>query len=176
MTLSSWLRDYVYLPLGGNRAGRLRVHVNLMAVMLLGGLWHGAAWTFVLWGAYHGAMLVFYKLSAPWWDAAPRVAQRFVTLSLVVMGWVVFRATSVAHAADVYVALFAPVRSAEFLPRVPLLAALLGLLLLAIVARPSSQRAFRSTRANAILAATLVTVSLFVVLGRTASPFLYYQF
>ena len=57
MTLSRWLRDYLYIPLGGNRGGRLKTYRNLMLTMLLSGLWHGAAWTFVLWGGIHGTAL-----------------------------------------------------------------------------------------------------------------------
>ena len=65
ITLSTWLRDYVYIPLGGNRKGKVRQHFNLMVTMLLGGLWHGAAWTFVVWGAGHGIALCIHKLCKP---------------------------------------------------------------------------------------------------------------
>src|SRR6201992_3166849 len=61
ISLSTWLRDYLYIPLGGNRRGERRTYLNLMAVMLLGGLWHGASWNFVLWGAIHGGMLAFER-------------------------------------------------------------------------------------------------------------------
>ena len=63
ISLSSWLRDYLYIPLGGNRAARLVEYRNLMITMLLGGLWHGASWTFVVWGLYHGAILCAYRLA-----------------------------------------------------------------------------------------------------------------
>jgi len=66
ISLSSWLRDYLYIPLGGNRHGTLQTYRNLMLTMLLGGLWHGAAWTFVLWGAFHGFILVLYRVLAGW--------------------------------------------------------------------------------------------------------------
>ncbi len=62
MTLSSWLRDYLYIPLGGNRRGRVRTGVNIMLTMLLGGLWHGASWTFVIWGGLHGVMLLAHRV------------------------------------------------------------------------------------------------------------------
>jgi alginate O-acetyltransferase complex protein AlgI len=61
MSLSRWLRDYLYIPLGGNRRGASRTYVNLMLVMLLGGLWHGAAWAFVAWGAWHGGLLALER-------------------------------------------------------------------------------------------------------------------
>ena len=62
ISLSTWLRDYLYIPLGGNRRGAWRVYLNLMTVMLLGGLWHGASWNFVIWGAIHGSMLAFERM------------------------------------------------------------------------------------------------------------------
>ena len=104
ITLSTWLRDYVYIPLGGNRKGKLRQHFNLMVTMLLGGLWHGAAWTFVVWGAGHGIALCVHKLCKPWLDkiASTRLT-RFVswllTFTFVIFLWIFFRASSF-HVAD----------------------------------------------------------------------------
>jgi alginate O-acetyltransferase complex protein AlgI len=90
ITLSRFLRDYVYIPLGGNRRGEARRNVNLMATMLLGGLWHGAAWNFVLWGGLHGLYLVVYG-RFPW--RLPQVVGRALTLLAVVIAWVPFRAS-----------------------------------------------------------------------------------
>jgi D-alanyl-lipoteichoic acid acyltransferase DltB (MBOAT superfamily) len=70
MTLSRFLRDYVYIPLGGNRHGRFRTNLNLMLTMLLGGLWHGASWSFLVWGALHGAFLIGHRV----WVATPVAA------------------------------------------------------------------------------------------------------
>jgi alginate O-acetyltransferase complex protein AlgI len=100
MTLSRWLRDYLYIPLGGNRGGPRRTAWNIVITMVLGGLWHGAAWTFVLWGAFHGALLVAHHVRAAQRgeveDTWLRVAgQRLATFALVCMGWVFFRADSV---------------------------------------------------------------------------------
>jgi alginate O-acetyltransferase complex protein AlgI len=99
MTLSSWLRDYLYIPLGGSRVSPSRTIINLMTVMLLGGLWHGAAWSFLLWGAWHGAWLVGERLIL---GAAARkrggVVARVVTLCAVLLGWVLFRAESLSGA------------------------------------------------------------------------------
>ena len=98
MSLSTWLRDYLYIPLGGNRRGRARTYVNLFLTMLLGGLWHGAAWGFVFWGAYHGAWLLGQRILALRRPASPgRLAaamRRLVTFHLVVVGWVLFRMPS----------------------------------------------------------------------------------
>lgn len=118
ISLSAWLRDYLYIPLGGNRHGRLRTHLSLMATMLLGGLWHGASWTFVVWGALHGVYLVvqhawsgvapqlarvclalpplasrsFVRLpGATWGRAAQRVAAAVVVFGAVNLAWIFFR-------------------------------------------------------------------------------------
>jgi len=100
MSLSRWLRDYLYIPLGGNRNGQLQTYRNLMLTMLLGGLWHGASWNFVVWGGYHGALLslerLFRRKNAPEgvsWTALYPV-QAVITFALVMVGWVFFRAAT----------------------------------------------------------------------------------
>jgi alginate O-acetyltransferase complex protein AlgI len=96
ISLSTWLRDYVYIPLGGNRHGPLRTQGNLAATMLLGGLWHGASWTFVAWGALHGGYLVVERWLrarvAPWRSTAGKLAIALATFALVCVAWVFFRA------------------------------------------------------------------------------------
>ena len=77
MTLSRWLRDYLYIPLGGNRKGTLVTYRNLMITMLLGGLWHGAAWTFVVWGAIHGVGLCVERCARDWQPRPPTAAGRW---------------------------------------------------------------------------------------------------
>jgi alginate O-acetyltransferase complex protein AlgI len=113
ITLSTWLRDYLYIPLGGSRYGSFATLRNLMLTMLLGGLWHGAQWTFVAWGAFHGAMLCFERIFGIGraGAAAPRgialVARVVLTFTMVTLAWVLFRAPSFAVATDVYRAMFA---------------------------------------------------------------------
>jgi alginate O-acetyltransferase complex protein AlgI len=106
ISLSSVLRDYLYRPLGGNRGGGLKTHRNILITMLLGGLWHGAHWTFVLWGGYHAALLSLHRLFAKRWVAMPIVMQVTTTFFLVVVGWVLFRAESVDRARDWLTAMF----------------------------------------------------------------------
>jgi alginate O-acetyltransferase complex protein AlgI len=120
ISLSSWFRDYVYIPLGGNRVSPFRNHLNLVAVFFLCGLWHGASWTFVAWGLYHGIFLVLEK--TPWGgrlDELPRPLRHLYAVFLVMMGWVLFRADSFSGAADFYQALFGlgHVLQAQPLPR-----------------------------------------------------------
>ena len=107
MTLSRFLRDYLYVPLGGSRQGRAATYRNLMLTMVIGGLWHGAAWTFVLWGALHGVGLSIER----WWgeshsgsmggSTVERVVRRMLTFHVVCLGWVLFRSDSVSTAGTV---------------------------------------------------------------------------
>ena len=112
MTLSSWFRDYLYIPLGGSRCARRKVMANTMIIFLVSGLWHGANWTFVVWGAYH-ALLFFplmllgtnrkYTGAVAAWRRMPSVGelgQMLLTFLLVVAGWIVFRAESIGQAWD----------------------------------------------------------------------------
>ena len=95
ISLSTWIREYLYIPLGGNRAAPVRVYANLWICFLASGLWHGAAWTYVLWGAYHGLFLVLDRLFLlRWLDRMPRVAANAVALLIIMVGWTVFRAGS----------------------------------------------------------------------------------
>ncbi len=99
ISLSSWFRDYLYIPLGGNRCSEPRNYLNLVIVFFLCGLWHGASWTFVVWGLYHGAFLVLERTSAgAWLDRMPRPMRHGYTLLAVLIGWVLFRADSFPQA------------------------------------------------------------------------------
>ncbi len=96
ISLSSWLRDYLYIPLGGNRKGERRTDVNLMITMLLGGLWHGAGWNFIIWGGFHGLLLlVFHRIEAPW-QRLPRVARHAGMVLLLLFSWIPFRMHTLA--------------------------------------------------------------------------------
>jgi alginate O-acetyltransferase complex protein AlgI len=100
ISLSTWLRDYLYLPLGGNRRGRVRTYINLFIVMLLGGLWHGAAWNFVVWGALHGLLLAGERLrgKAALYGRLPAVARVATTFAIVLVTWVFFRSPDLTAA------------------------------------------------------------------------------
>ncbi|MFO1350167.1 MAG: MBOAT family protein [Gammaproteobacteria bacterium] len=103
ISLSTWLRDYLYISLGGNRLGPVRTYINLFLTMLLGGLWHGANWTFVLWGAWHGTVLAIERaLGVRHGTPYPRWIGMPVTLLLVIIGWVMFRAPNVTTAIGFY--------------------------------------------------------------------------
>ena len=121
ISLSQWLRDYLYIPLGGSRCGTLATYRNLFLTMLIGGLWHGAAWNFVLWGAYHGALICGHRGFRSWMGTnVCKTGNRGVssvltqTASILTMfaftwyGWLLFRSTSFAQIADFTFALFQP--------------------------------------------------------------------
>lgn len=125
ISLSRWLKDYLYIPLGGNRNGKYRTYRNLMLTMVLGGLWHGAAWNFVLWGAYHGTLLGAHRYLVT--VIPPNIASRFATkyaseyLWLIVricsmfcvtcFGWLLFRATSTDQIANMTISLLHPLNN-----------------------------------------------------------------
>jgi alginate O-acetyltransferase complex protein AlgI len=100
ISLSTWLRDYLYVPLGGNRKGPVRTYVNLFVVMLLGGLWHGAAWNFVIWGGLHGALLAYERMrgKAPAYGRFAVPIRIAITFVLVLVTWVFFRAADLTSA------------------------------------------------------------------------------
>jgi alginate O-acetyltransferase complex protein AlgI len=101
ISLSGWLRDYLYFPLGGNRRGRLRTYFNLFLVMAIGGLWHGAAWSFVIWGLYHGLGLAFERWAEERWPdlslRLPRWACVATVFIFVSFGWLLFRLPDFGH-------------------------------------------------------------------------------
>jgi D-alanyl-lipoteichoic acid acyltransferase DltB (MBOAT superfamily) len=189
MTLSRWLRDYLYIPLGGSRDGVRRTYRNLFLTMLLGGLWHGAAWHFVVWGALHGGYLVGERVVKARWAvdhpepvlpaAATRVLQWFLTFHVVCLAWIFFRAESVGDALDVIGGIIGSTQPDELVT---------GLLVLTVVLAVASQfvpdRTVEAVQdrfgslvpgAQAIVLAGALTV--IDVLGPDGvPPFIYFQF
>src|SRR2546425_965993 len=176
ISLSTCLRDYLYIPLGGNRGPRWMAYRNVMITMLLGGLWHGANWTFVAWGGYHGALLMAYRLGRRHWDAAPALLRRAGTFLLVLVGWVFFRSTSFPMAIDWLE------RMVSWRPAPELSGASLFLLVLAVSAVVahfgSNTFAMRHQPrpAVAVSLAVLFALCLLVIYGGPRMPFLYFQF
>jgi D-alanyl-lipoteichoic acid acyltransferase DltB (MBOAT superfamily) len=186
VSLSTWLRDYVYVPLGGNRGGSSRTYLNLMATMLLGGLWHGAAFTFVAWGAYHGLLLCLLRplrgRRLPGAGLA-RWSAMLATFLLMCLGWIPFRAESLSHAATMLTGL-ADWPGGELLPALdalgPLrLAAFVTGILLAVelVARRRGELFLLSWPAPLRGLAWAAALVLFLAIGEYDGPeFIYFQF
>jgi D-alanyl-lipoteichoic acid acyltransferase DltB (MBOAT superfamily) len=192
MTLSRWLRDYLYIPLGGNRRGNVATYRNLMLTMVLGGLWHGAAWTFVIWGGIHGvaqsvehwrrSLRSARGLPDPPDTAGRRWARRIVTFNVVCLAWIFFRAESIDTAFDYLTQMLNPANWLEASPLVTF-----GVLL-AIVVGIGGQfvpRAFTGrlmagfSRLSPVAMGVVLGVALMVIntLGpRGVAPFIYFQF
>jgi D-alanyl-lipoteichoic acid acyltransferase DltB (MBOAT superfamily) len=178
ITLSHFLRDFLYIPLGGNRHGRLQTARNIMITMLLGGLWHGAAWGFVLWGGLHGVGLVVERqlrgrVHAPAW------LRWAIVFNLVVLGWILFRSESLGLAGTFLSRLADP--GPATLWSFPVLLAIgvtIGLQLLP--PRPLDALRLRVAQLSpAVLGATLALVIAFVgatVPSQAVPPFIYFQF
>ena len=180
ISLSAWLRDYLYVPLGGNRGGRWQTYRNLMITMLLGGLWHGAAWGFVVWGGLHGLYLVAERWFARERKGPTRQAGLPViaVFTVVTLTWIPFRAPNLAQAVEVLQALFGPVGGTQ-LVAAPLVVGLMGLLTLVIDKADLSghvnpvQDAPSLVRGIAYGGAMVAAVMFASV---TAVPFIYFQF
>jgi alginate O-acetyltransferase complex protein AlgI len=185
ISLSSWLRDYLYIPLGGNRAGAGRTYVNLMIVFLLCGLWHGAGWTFIVWGAWHGLWLVIERALGrkPLYARLPTPVRILATLFLVTIGWVVFRAATLAEAGRLLTLMFVPTTaqggstllSAIIYTRGHLLAmALCGLLVFQPVQGFDWTRRLDGSRV--LVPAGLFALSVLTLFAQSFRSFLYFQF
>jgi alginate O-acetyltransferase complex protein AlgI len=176
ISLSSCLRDYVYIPLGGNRRGEWRAYCNLLFTMLVGGLWHGASWTFVVWGAYHGLLLAVHRRFAAKWDVLPASFKQPLMFLFVIVGWVFFRAADFTMAVTILRTMFLP--TSGVLVSQPYL--VLFVLLVAgwwSTAGPNvfDMRHSFTPRQRAI-ATVAFAVSLALIMGTRNSPFLYFQF
>lgn len=184
ISLSSFLRDYLYIPLGGNRKGAVRTYANLLFVMLVGGLWHGAQWTFVAWGGVHGLALAVERWAARsrgW--SLPRPMAQVVTMAVVLVGWVLFRSPSFGEALAYFSALVgAGAGSGATAVLAATVFAPMGFLSLAVCAvvtflLPNSSDILRRLTAGKVaLGLVLLVVSVRVMGLQGHNPFLYFQF
>jgi alginate O-acetyltransferase complex protein AlgI len=185
ISLSSWLRDYLYKPLGGNRRGALRTYVNLGVVMLLGGLWHGAAWKFVVWGGFHGLLLAGERARGKrsLFARLPRPARTAITFALVSLAWVFFRSADLPHALR-YMSAMGGVGVAE--PAAGLLAGLIyqpyylvtvaAATLVAFLAPQSWDWTRRLPLWKALVCIVLLWISLVMLNTQAFNPFIYFIF
>jgi D-alanyl-lipoteichoic acid acyltransferase DltB (MBOAT superfamily) len=183
MSLSSWLRDYLYISLGGNRGGLFYLCRNLMITMLLGGIWHGAKWTFLIWGGLHGGVLAIERLwreyKSSGWPSLPKPLAIFITFHIVVIGWIFFRSESF-DAATAYLGGILSWRGAATMTT-PLGLALIGFGLAMHFTPPtlSTDIAIRLRRLPAPLVGVAVGLSILIVDAMRfegVAPFIYYQF
>lgn len=185
ISLSSWLRDYLYIPLGGNRVGRVRSNLNLLITMALGGLWHGASWTFLIWGIWHGIGLVAGRVwTATRLPVVPPVLGHVLTIVFVMVGWILFRAQDWQAAGTMFRGVLGSngfsISSGFAAALRPIEVLTLGLGIVIIYLPVLAKFPLRATaaidRPPFALAAMLWLWSLWVIQNRTVIPFLYFQF
>lgn len=192
ISLSSWLRDYIYIPLGGNRKGKFRQRINLMATMLIGGLWHGASWMYMLWGAYHGTLLVIHKAVSKVWRAPSFLRGTFflravnvaITFTLVVIGFTFFRASGPEALGQMATQIFTDFRpsiAGQFVEAYMLIVVAIGAgYMMHFTPRVWTTGATRVYAAMpVIIQAVLLSIVLFLVIQTRQSdlvPFIYLQY
>lgn len=188
ISLSSWFRDYVYIPLGGNRVSKIKHIRNLLIVWFLTGLWHGAAWNFVAWGLYYGVILIIEKyLLSPVLDRLPDVVRHIYSIVLVVIGWVLFFSYSFGQAAD-YIRVMFGAGAHGFADRESMYLLTSNLILWLILIFGSTplvhfryEHMLRTKKWNTTIINSVVYVALFIVciaylVTETYNPFLYFRF
>ena len=178
MSLSSCLRDYLYIPLGGNRFGALITNRNLLCTMLIGGIWHGANWTFVVWGLYHGLLLVLWRQFSHRLETIPRIVRQIVTFLLISFGWVFFRSTDLSTAMTVISKMFNWTAGTEFEHPVESVCVIAAAATLALFG-PNVFDLFGQYKWriwHTIPISLAFGVALANIVGTEASPFLYFQF
>ncbi len=186
ISLSSWLRDYLYIPLGGNRSGERRALLNIFVVFAASGLWHGAAWTFLAWGAFHGFFVVMERMFS---EARKRVAAwagHLFTMLLVVVGWVFFRAESLRHAWSFLRAMFGRPASQELttlpgvlFPSIACVAMVLGIGITMVprwVPALRVQGALSSARWLQFVYPLLFALCSIHLIGAGTTPLIYFKF
>ena len=188
ISLSSWFRDYVYIPLGGNRVSKIKHIRNLLIVWFLTGLWHGAAWNFVAWGLYYGVILIIEKyLLSTVLDRLPDVVRHIYSIVLVVIGWVLFFSSSFGQAAD-YIRVMFGAGAHGFADRESMYLLTSNLILWLILIFGSTplvhfryEHMLRTKKWNTTIINSVVYVALFIVciaylVTETYNPFLYFRF
>lgn len=188
ISLSSWFRDYVYIPLGGNRVSKIKHIRNLLIVWFLTGLWHGAAWNFVAWGLYYGVILIIEKyLLSPVLDRLPDIVRHIYSIVLVVIGWVLFFSSSFGQAAD-YIRVMFGAGAHGFADRESMYLLTSNLILWLILIFGSTPlvhfryehmlrtKKWNTTIINSVVYAALFIVCIAYLVTETYNPFLYFRF
>ena len=182
VTLSNFLRDYVYIPLGGSRVGKARTAVNLMLTMLVGGIWHKAGWNYIFWGGLHGGALVANHRWSALQRRMPAIVAWVITMGVVGAGWVLFRADTATDAAIVYRAMLGlgPHGWARRNPALFAVAPYMCVAAVVALALPNTRQLSERFRPNWVFAVStggLMAAALLFVLGRVNPPeFIYYAF
>lgn len=189
ISLSSWLRDYIYIPLGGNRRGKFRMYLNNLITMLLGGLWHGASWKFVFWGGAHGVGLMMHKAFLPLLRRVPdnlfvKALSWSLTIVFVALLWVFFRAQSFGDALIVVSNVFTDFDTSYFIPFLSARTVWVIMVALMIVGHAIPMRLYSRAKSWFVLSPWLVKLAIFLIAiqlvvefsNSEVTPFIYFQF
>jgi len=185
ISLSTWLRDYLYIPLGGNRISPRRTYANLAIVMLLGGLWHGAQWTFVIWGAIHGSLLALerWRGKNALYSRLPGALPVLCTFAVVLITWVFFRAETLGQAVGYVGSMFGVVQASTAAPLVgPLLyqpqyvLVMAACVLIHLLRLDTWELAQEARPVRMALAAAAMLASVTILFTQSYNPFLYFRF
>jgi alginate O-acetyltransferase complex protein AlgI len=186
ISLSTWFKEYLYIPLGGNRRGN--VYFNLVVVFLVTGLWHGASWNFVIWGLWHGLFMIIERLirDKAWYKKIPLITKIFITLFIVIIGWVLFKATTLKEGLRYLSIMFGLVNFSNitfeftyFISRKFILLIIIGIIASTPIPKNIFNR-YKGIKAFELIK-TILIILLFIVLiifmvNSTYSPFIYFQF
>ena len=185
ISLGSFFRDYIYIPMGGNRRGTRRTIINMLVVWTLTGFWHGASWNFMLWGAYYGILLILERfVLKPVLDRLPKIIRWAITMFIVIIGWVLFYYTELP---DVFEHLSAMFGAGVLIDDVtvlvlkkhtvlPLLAFLCSLPILPGLQKRIGEEKCRASLSGAVCSAALLLLSVIFLVGQTYNPFIYFRF
>jgi len=181
ISLTSWFRDYLYIPLGGNRRGLIITYRNLFIVFILCGLWHGAAWNFLIWGIFHGSFLVLERMFRGRNLNFPLPVKHIYTLSIILFGWVIFRCESLSHLTNYLMAMFGFCKrpaysSLEFINIHWICLFLLAMFLSTIKLNYNEPLFVNKPLISGLCYSTLFSTCIIVLVCGTFSPFIYFRF
>jgi len=189
ISLSTWMRDYIYIPLGGNRKGNARTYINNLITMLVAGFWHGAAWQFIYWGGMHGVGLMVHKLNKPWLDKIPNtrfanIISTLLTFSFVAFLWIFFRAADMGTALDLIKQVATDFDLAYLLPFFQARKTWCIILILAYLLHAIRERHLEKAKKLFIKSHWLIKALIFLIViqlivqfaGDDVQPFIYFQF
>ena len=191
ISLTSWFREYLYIPLGGNRKGCIRTYINIFIVFLVTGIWHGAAWTFIVWGVFNGIIMIIERIGLKkWLDACPiRILCRIYTCFIVLLSWVMFRADTIAKAFQYYLIMFIPRANglriydlSEILNRQNVSMLALGFIFAFIVpyiknvSLKPQIKTFYKTIVEPFILCLVYIACIMLLVANTYNPFIYFRF
>jgi alginate O-acetyltransferase complex protein AlgI len=190
ISLSSWFRDYLYIPLGGNRKGKSRTYLNLFIVFFMTGLWHGASWNFVFWGLYHGFFLIIERMGFSKVLEKSKVFAHIYTILVFIVGWVFFREESMKKALAITARMFTPWTVTQSLPSLgtmvstqTIIAVILGILGCGLIQKIFTTgklsvigAKWKISAAEAVWLTAVLFYSILLLANNTYNPFIYFRF